>query len=145
MKIQVSVVCCLLVLFLTITSCNKDGEVKNNLFPINNPSSPSQPSGIIVGNREYFWGNAWHRTSNGYAINLNTWRLSDSAINRGINIHVAFWTEMTTFEKTPLAFYNFLQRDTVHLSYIAIPGQLQVIGHGALDTTDKSDVFIEYE
>jgi uncharacterized protein (UPF0305 family) len=81
----------------------------------------------------------------GHEIHLDTWKLTDSTINKGINVYVAIWTEMTTFERIPLIFYDFLQKDTIHLSYTAIPGQLQVIAEAPFEITYLSDVFIEYQ
>ena len=142
MKLQLQFLSYLVVLLITIASCSKDKEVRT-YPPASVVSSP--PSGFIVGNKEYFWARPWHKTSRGYEIHLDTWKLTDSTINKGINLYVAIWTEMTTFDSIPLTFYEYTQSDSVHLSYTAIRGQLQVIAEAPFEVRYVSDVFIEYQ
>lgn len=132
----------LLVLCIVISSCKKDTSPK---IPPPSSQTPAQPSGYVVGNREYFWGEGWKKTSSGYEMHLDTWRLTDSAISKGINVYVAMWTEMTVFESIPSIFYDFTRKDSVRLSYTVIPGQLQVLAKSPSELDYESDVMIEYK
>ncbi|HEV8283667.1 MAG TPA: hypothetical protein VGQ09_05125 [Chitinophagaceae bacterium] len=147
MKIRLQFISWLTVLLITVISCDKDVNVSRGTSGVVPPTvTSSSSSGLIIhGNRDYFWGYPWQKTSRGYEIHLDTWRLTAVEINKGINVHVAVWTEMTTFERIPLAFYDFLQQDTIHLSYTAIPGQLQVIATAPFEVKYASDIFIEYQ
>jgi hypothetical protein len=138
MKLQLQPFSYLLALLLAITSCSKDPGVTS-------PPNPSIPPPIPV-NREYFWDQRWNATSRGYEIHLDTWNLTQQEINRGIDVYVALSTEMSLFNKIPNSVLEPFFPDTVHLSYTAIPGHLQVIATASFDMTgDESDLFIEYK
>jgi len=143
-KTDLKLLACVLALIVTVVACRKDKEPQR-YYPVSPPQAPPQPSGFIVGNKEYFWGEAWHKTSAGYKINLNTWKLTDSTISKGINVSVAMWTEMTIFERIPMTFYDFVNKDSVHLSFTAKPGQLRVTAQAPFELNYESDVLIEYE
>jgi len=143
-KRDLKLLACVLALIVTIVACRKDREPQPH-SPISPPQAPPQPSGFIVGNKEYFWTEGWHKTSTGYEINLNTWRLTDSTISKGINVSVAMWTEMTIFERIPSTFYDFNNKDSVHLSFTAKPGQLRVTAQAPFELNYESDVLIEYQ
>jgi hypothetical protein len=74
MKILVPHLSFLVVLIIISASCKK--EKKNITYP----SAPPQVS--VIGNREYFYGISWEKDSNGYVMNLDPQRLTDTAINR---------------------------------------------------------------
>jgi len=107
---------------------------------------PPKPSGHRTGNKEYFWGVSWDTTSTGFISRLDTYHLTQQAIGLGMNVYVAPWTEMSSFEKIPCTIYPGLFIDTVHVSYKVIPGQLQVMAQANFDMTkEKSDIYIEYK
>jgi len=124
-----------------VLSCKKDTYPK----PGWRPNNPAPRSGYLVDNKEYFWGVNWHKTSTGYETDFDTGNLTDSAINRGVTVYVAMWTEMTTFQQIPSIFYDFGRNDSIHLSYTAAPGKLKVFAETPLGVDYQSDVLIEYK
>ena len=71
--------------------------------------------------------------------------LTDSAINRGIDVGVAVYSDWDPFEKLPFNYYDYDKKDTIHLSYDVRAGQLQVIAKASFKITYPSDVYIEYK
>ena len=139
---QINVFSCLLFLSLTALFCRKEKDAR----PYSPPSTGlPPPSGYVVDNKEYFWAVVWHKTTRGYETDLDTGRLTDSTINRGVNVSVAMWTEMTTFQQVPSIFYDFVRNDSIHLSYTVAPGKLQVLAETPLGVDYQSDVLIEYK
>ena len=106
---------------------------------------PTHSGPFVHGNRDYFWALPWHKTPRGYEIHLNTTRLTNDQINKGISVSVAIWTEMTVFDAIPLTFYEHTQKDSVSLSYSAKSGQLEIIAKATFEIKYVSDVFIEYK
>jgi len=141
MKMQFNIFSCLLFLSLTALSCRKEKDTKPYLPSTGLPP----PSGYVVDNKEYFWGVFWHKTTRGYETDLDTSRLTDSTISKGVNVYVAMWTEMTTFQQIPSIFYDFVRSDSIHLSYTVVPGKLQVLAETPLGVDYQSDVLVEYK
>jgi hypothetical protein len=138
----------LLVIGLTLAaSCDKeDPPIPNprpTLLPAPVPVTPVGP--VAHGNQDYFWGYPWSKTSAGYEIKLRTDRLTQDAINKGIKVHVAIWTEMSTFFPIPSRYYETLQQAYVELSYTAAPGELLVLAKAPFEVKYESDLFIEYQ
>ena len=120
--------------FITITSCIKYNE---------GTYSPGQPP--IPSNQDHFWGQRWDTTSRGYEIHLNAPRLTQDQIIRGINVGIAILTvDDSPWVRIPLSYYEVFLPDTVHLSYEALPGMLNVIARTSFEITFRSDVYIEY-
>lgn len=143
MKWDFRLVLCIAVLFVVINSCHKYDEVRADWnIPIGNPA-PGTPASSV--HRDYYWGLTWQQTARGYEIAIDSWKITDSAINRGINVHLAIFTEMTTFQKLPLSFYDQVRRDSVHLSYTATRGQILVLARATFNLNYASDVMIEYQ
>ena len=128
----------LLVLSIIVLSCSKDDHVKSTPPPpILNPPPKDK--------KEYFWGQTWDTTSRGYVININTARLTQAEINKGINVGIAVYSDWDPFVTMPFNYYYDGQTDTIRLSYIAVPGQLQIIAKTSLEIKYPSDVLIEYK
>jgi len=142
MKIQLQFLSCLLTLIISITSCNKSPEV-TTYSPPPGPSIPPTP--IVIDNKEYFWGYSWQKISGGYEMKLNSLSLTDAAINRGISVHLAIYTDWSMFNQLPLTLRDQFLPDTINLSYTAMRGQLQVFAKAPFDLVWASDVFIEYK
>src|SRR5258705_9835462 len=70
--------------------------------PYTGPVSP------LIASKEYFWRYTWQKDfANGYEImNVDSWRLTDSAINKGIKIYVAIETEWSRFERISQTLYD---------------------------------------
>jgi len=129
-----------LTIIVTIMACDKE---RKNYSPLPQPSP--QPITFFEANKEYFWAQKWRKTSTGYEINLNPSMLTDSTIRKGVKVSVAMWTEMTTYDSIPSVFYDFVRKDSVHLTYIATPGELKVFARTALELNYESDVLIQYK
>jgi len=132
-----------------LTACRKndsDRTIRGAWPPPSSPQGPaSKPSGILVGNKEYFWKKSWDTSAVGYKIILETWRLTPEAINRGIDVYVALSTEMSPFDKIPRSILDPFFTDTVHLSFDVMPEKLQLIARSTVDMTKaESDMYIEY-
>lgn len=128
-------------LFTIIISCNKDIGERTN--PIQGPS----PQTIVyaVDNKEYFWNQPWQKTSTGYEIKIQTTSLTDSAINKGISVGLAIYSDWSVFETLPFTIDDpTWLRDTINISYTVTPGKLQIFAETTDDITWASDVFIQY-
>lgn len=136
----------LLISITTLLSCSKDPDN----YPRSSPPPPPvifqpPPTVMNIGNKEYLWGIQWDTSANGYKIIINTTLLTQDAINNGINVYVAPWTEMSVFEKLPYSYQTF-PGDTIHFSYSIIPGELKVYANTNMSQAwDKSDICIEYK
>ena len=133
---------------LVFSSCNKKEEPLAN-SGINPPPllPPSQPiSGMLIGNKELFWEQPWDTAAGGYIMKLKTWRLTQDKINSGIDVGIAiFGAGDSPWVTTPTSLYDLFLQDSVHVSYNATPGQLQLKARTSFDFTKvKSDVYIEY-
>lgn len=132
---------------MVFSSCSKKEEPLAN-SGINPPASPQPPSGMLIGNKELFWEQPWDTAAGGYIMKLKTWRLNQDKINSGIDVGIAiFGAGDSPWVTTPtsLLYDHFLQ-DSVHVSYNATPGQLQLKARTSFDITKvKSDVYIEYK
>jgi hypothetical protein len=137
MKSQLQLFGCLILILTIVTSCSKNPEPDRPNPAVVLPPSPPD--------REYFWVQRWDSTSRGYEIHLNIARLTQTEINRGIDVGVAVYSDWDPFVKIPFDYYDYGQKDTIHLSYNAIPGQLQVIAKASFKIEYPSDVFIEYK
>ena len=77
-----------MVLSLSFTSCKKEKEIT---IPVSIP--PTQPGGMLNGNEEYFWGNPWQKNVNDYEMKIETARLTDLALNSGIKVYAAIYSD----------------------------------------------------
>jgi hypothetical protein len=93
---------------------------------------------------QYFWDNPWEKDSNNYVIKVESFRLTDSAISRGIEVYVAEYSDWSPFRQLPLTLYDPSLPDTVNLSFTAAPGEVQVIAKAPFAITWRGDVFIKY-
>ena len=134
LKIQSS---CLLITLLLIVSCSKP-----EIHPIDRPVFPPSPFDL---KSEYFRAQAWQKISTGYQMSIQSSRLTDSAINKGIKVSVALYSDWSTFYLIPSTIYDQDLPDTVNISYSVIQGQLKLISVAPFDITWKSDVLIEYK
>lgn len=126
--------------FMIITSCDKSAVTPP--AQVNTTSSPP----FTALDREYFWGLSWQKTSNGYEMKIQTPRLTDSAINNGIKVGVAIYSDWSVFDVLPFTINDpSWLRDTINLSYIATPGKLQVFATTSVDITWASDVSILFK
>lgn len=131
-------------LSLSLSSCTKNREVaipQTNPIPTVTPG----PAGMLMGNKEYFWGYAWQKDSAIYEMKVDTWRLTDSAINRGIKVYAAIYTDWSSFDQLPLTLTDVFLPDTVNLSYTVTAGHLKVFAKAPFDITWQSDVMIDYQ
>lgn len=126
---------CLLVTLLFIVSCSKP-----EIHPIDRPVFP--PFDL---KSEYFRAQAWQKISTGYQMSIQSSRLTDSAMNKGVKVSVALYSDWSTFYLIPSTLYDQDLPDTVTISYSVIPGQLKLIALAPFDITWKSDVLIEYK
>jgi hypothetical protein len=136
MRRQFKLASYLILIFTVIVSCSK----KEN-SPAGTPTINLPPFQV---NREYYWANAWQKTATGYEMIIEPLRLTDSAINKGIRVHVAIESEMDPFERLPITLNYAYYPDTINLSYTAVPGKLTVIAKTSVNITWPSDVFIQY-
>jgi hypothetical protein len=129
---------------VSVISCSKQ---------IEHPSYQTLPAPLItpiVSNQEIFWAQPWRATQRGYEIDVYPALLTDSAINKGVDVGVAIYSEMTTFETLPRAFYEYTQRDSVYLSCVVTPHHLQIVAQASFDlgymssSTYLSDILIRY-
>ncbi|HEX3164818.1 MAG TPA: hypothetical protein VHQ93_01090 [Chitinophagaceae bacterium] len=137
----------LLIATTALISCSKDSD--NYPRPSLPPPIPDifqpRPTVIIIGNKEYHWGVQWDTSANGYKIIIGTVLLTQDAINRGVDVYVAPWSEMSVFEKLPYSYPPF-GGDTISFSYSAMPGQLKVYATTNQSRAwDMSDIYIEYK
>lgn len=129
----------LLVFFISLIACHKpveDRGVSSNPSPSGNP--------FVAPEREYHWGLYWSQTSRGNEIHLNSPRLSDSVIRRGVAIGLAVYSDWDLFGIIPFDYYDTNKNDTIHLSYDVTPGQLRIIAKTPFAISYPSDVYIQY-
>ncbi|MBD0367268.1 MAG: hypothetical protein ICV53_14340 [Flavisolibacter sp.] len=140
MKVPIHFFGCLVVLLTTVAACHKDKATPPPNRQDSSPPPQGRPplTGVIHGNTEYFWGYGWTQTSRGQEIQITTIRLTQEAINKGISVHVAPYTEMSTFSELPVTVNG------IELSYVAEPTHLYVIARAPFTISDASDVYIEY-
>lgn len=71
--------------------------------------------------------------------------MTDSAINKGISVGLAIYSDWSVFETLPFTIDDpTWLRDTINLSYTVTPGKLQIFAKTTDDITWASDVFIQY-
>jgi hypothetical protein len=122
------------------TSCKKPGY-----GTISGASDPLPPPSYSDLNREYYWGRQWRKDSNDYEIKIEASRLTDSALNKGIKVYVAIYSDWSFFEQMPLTLNDADLPDTANLSFNAMPGSLQIIARAPFVLNWSSDILIEYE
>lgn len=102
--------------------------------------------GVPVDNKEYFWKYSWQKDSvNSYQMIVNTWRLTDSAINRGVRVYVAIYTDWSPFERVPQTLHDVFLPDTINLTYKVTAGHLNVFAKAPFQIEWPSDIMIEYQ
>jgi hypothetical protein len=141
MKMRIQYVGCLVGLMITIASCFKDGEGISNP-PSSNSSQTS--SELIIGNREFFYGIPWQKDSSGFKMELDTRRLTDTVIKKGVNVSLAINTDWSSFRQLPLTLNDPFSTEVIDLTYLLMPGRLKIFAKTSLDITWASDVIIEY-
>ena len=125
------------ILVLVNFSCKKE-----KYSPLNRPIDNSN---YYLENREYFWGQSWQRIPNGYEMTLQTQMLTDSVINRGIEVGVRIYSERSRFETLPVAIDDpSWLTNTIQLSCAVTPGRLKGFAKTSVNITWPSDVFIQY-
>ena len=137
MKSNFKFYCCLLTTFLFIISCSKQ-----EIHPIDRPVFLPSPFELKM---EYVWAQPWQKTSTGQQMAIQSLRLTDSAIRKGITVSVAFESEMSVFEKLPTIINYPWLSDTVDLSYTIVPGKLTILAKTSFDIAWPSDVMIYYQ
>ena len=135
MKVKSTLVVSLVIVFMAVVACSK----KHEEILTQTPPAPTHGD-----NKEYFWGLGWQKTTSGYEINLESPQLTDSAINKGIRVEVAIFTDWSVFRQLPLTFSEASLADTINLSYTAVPGRLKVIAKAPFEIDWQSDVRIGY-
>ncbi len=129
---------CLVALMIIIASCFKDGE---GMTP-----DPSQTqSEIIIDKKEFFYGIPWQKDSSGFKMELDSWRLTDTVINKRVSVSLAIYTDWSSFCPIPFTLSGPDLTDTINLTYSLIPGQLKIFAKTPLDINWASDVMIEYQ
>ena len=125
---------------IIVVSCTKDPVL------LSSPSPVSPPVFNPFTNRDYYWALSWDTAANGYKIIITDPSLTQDAINKGIDIYLAPWTEMSVFEKLPFDYIDPALSDTLRFSYTIIPGQLKIISNTRLNNRwDQSDVYILFK
>ena len=138
MKIRIQYVSCLVGLMITIASCFKDGKEMM-------PYTSQMPSEIIPDNIEFFYGIPWQKDSSGFTMELDTRRLTDTVINKGVNVSLAINADWSSFRQLPLTLTDPFLTDTINLTYSLMPGQVKIFAKTPLDIKWASDVIIEYQ
>jgi hypothetical protein len=123
---------------LLICSCSKEPTPVS----IDRPNIPPPPPVPV---KEYFWEKAWQKTGNDFEIKLQSPALTDSAINKGIKVQVAIYTDWSLFNDIPLTLTEIGLPDTVNLSYSVQPGNLRIVAKAPFEITWPSDVVIVYQ
>lgn len=126
------------VLIMIFASCHKEKGVI-----MDPPVQPPQVS--MIGDREYFYGIPWNKDSSGYEMNLDAWRLTGAAINKGIKIYVAIYTDWSSFFPLPMTLSDPFLTDTINLTYTLVPGHVKVFAKTPADINWASDISIEYQ
>ena len=110
------------------------------------PSVPPQTSsGFIIGNKEFFYSIPWKKDSSGFKMELDTRRLTDTVINKGVNVSLAINTDWSPFRQLPLTLNDPFLADTINRTYSLMPGQVKIFAKTPLDIKWASDVIIEYQ
>lgn len=139
MKTQHKLLTYLAITCITILSCTK-----NHSAPMTDRRIDPLPPYLVA--RDYFWGEPWQKPPTGYEIKLQSKHLTDSAIRKGIRVGVAIFSDGSNFETLPFTINDpSYFRDTINLTYSALPGQLQVFAKTTVTITWPSDIFIQYE
>lgn len=137
MKSQIHLPGFLFALLIITFSCSKSKSL-----PM--PDRPIEPLPGYMVNREYFWRHYWQKTATGYEMILRSSALTDSAINKGIKVHVAIESEMMPFERLPVTLNYSGYPDTISLSYTPVPGRLNIFAKTSMTLVGPADVFIQY-
>ena len=138
MKSQIHLLSSLIAVLIITSSCSKSKSLPT-------PDRHVAPQWPFMVNRDYFWGEGWQKTATGYEMKLPTQRLTDSAINKGIRVGLAIFSDWSGFETLPFTIDDpSYYADTINLSYTAIPGNLTVVAKTSVNITWASDVFIQY-
>ena len=137
MKIRVPYLSFLVVLIIIFVSCKKEKE--SITYP---PAPPQVPVSV---NREYFWGIPWQKDSSGYVMNLDLGRLTDTAINRGVKVYVAIYSDWSFFYQLPQTLSDPFLTDTINLTFNLIPGHVQVFAKTPVEIKWPSDISILYQ
>jgi hypothetical protein len=125
--------------FVLLAACKKEAGLKDL------SSNPTLPYSSIDHNQEYFWMRGWTKLSgNKYKSIINTSRLTDTVLNRGISVWVAVYSDWDPFEQLPFTSNNSFLADTIRFSYTAIPGRVEIIAETALILDWPSDFLIKY-
>lgn len=122
-------------MLLLTASCQKDDAV-----PLQAPSVRS-----VWGAKQYFWINYWEAGPQGYQLKLKPDGLTQQAIDKGIRVYVAMWSETTPFEPLPTVFSIPSQGVKIELFYTARPGELRIIAQSPSSIPYPSDVYIEFK
>ena len=142
MKLRLQQMSFLVLLVIANIFCSKHPEVIGGPGP--NPPAPAPPTGMLRGDKEFFFGRTWEKTSSGFEMKLATSMLTDSAIRRGIDVYVAIYWDWSPYNKLPVTLNDIDLPDTVNLRYDAMPGKLQVFAKAPFNINWASDVFIQY-
>lgn len=123
-------------LLLFVVSCSKEevGTVANRPVVV-------QPPPALRVDEEYFWAQDWQKTTRGQEIIVTSSRLTQAAIDKGIDVSVAIYTEMTLFTWLPTI---ITMTDKIELLYTVEPGKLYVIARTSTPLNFQSDVCIRY-
>lgn len=123
-------------LLLFVVSCSKEevGTVANRPVVV-------QPPAALRVDEEYFWAQDWQKTTRGQEIIVTSSRLTQAAIDKGIDVSVAIYTEMTLFTWLPTI---ITVTDKIELLYTVEPGKLYVIARTPTPLNFQSDVCIRY-
>lgn len=126
----------LFMLLLFVVSCSKEevGTVANRPVVV-------QPPPALRVDEEYFWAQDWQKTTRGQEIIVTSSRLTQAAIDKGIDVSVAIYTEMTLFTWLPTI---ITMTDKIELLYTVEPGKLYVIARTSTPLNFQSDVCIRY-
>ncbi|TMI61280.1 MAG: hypothetical protein E6H07_19810 [Bacteroidetes bacterium] len=141
MKAKITVTIMILTVFV-ISSCSKDGSTYSGSGS-GSPVLPPPPPP----NQEVFYNQPWDTASNGYKLQINTQRLTQEQIIRGINVEIAvLGAGESPWVRIPVSYFDPNLTDTVHISYSATPGQLQLFARTTFELNHhQSDVLIKYK
>jgi hypothetical protein len=126
----------LFLLLLLSVSCSKE-DVRT---VANRPVVVQTPAGLRF-DEEYFWAQDWQKTARGQELIVTSGRLTQAAIDKGVDVSVAIHTEMTLFTWLPTI---ITLTDNIELLYKVEPGKLYVIARTSTLLNFQSDVCIRY-
>lgn len=136
----------LLLLTVTVISACSKHQDPIVTQPYTGPVVSPGFAGDLMGNKEYFWKYSWQKdVANSYEMKVNTWRLTDSTINRGVKVYVAIYTDWSPFERVPQTLHDVFLPDTVNLSYKVTQGLLTIFAKSPFEINWSSDAMIEYQ